>query len=66
MSFKKGDPVIVVAAGPENEGTVGKTGVVVDDGALSGGDISVKGIDHPVTEAIKGFRSYTPSQLRKA
>ncbi|WP_333745127.1 hypothetical protein [Streptomyces ardesiacus] len=66
MSFKKGDPVIVVAAGPENEGTVGKTGVVVDDGALSGGDIAVKGIDGRVTEAIKGYRSYTPNQLRKA
>lgn len=66
MSFRKGDLVIVVAAGPENEGTVGETGVVVDDGALSGGDISVKGIDGKVVEAIKGYRSYTPDQLRKA
>ncbi|MGX1220357.1 hypothetical protein [Streptomyces ambofaciens] len=66
MSFTKGDLVVVVAAGPENAGTVGKTGVVVDDGALSGGDISVKGIDGKVVEAIKGYRSYLPNQLRKA
>ncbi|CAM5393194.1 hypothetical protein STENM36S_06357 [Streptomyces tendae] len=66
MSFKKGDLVVVVAAGPENAGTVGKTGIVVDGGALSGGDVSVKGIDHRVVEAIKGYRSYMPNQLRKA
>ncbi|WP_282084034.1 hypothetical protein [Streptomyces tendae] len=66
MSFKKGDLVVVVAAGPENAGTVGLVGVVVDDGVLSGGDVSVKGIDHRAVEAIKGYRSYMPHQLRKA
>ncbi|MFF3928229.1 hypothetical protein [Streptomyces hirsutus] len=63
-AFKKGDRVIVVAAGPENAGTVGKTGTVVDDGSLSGGDIAVKGIDGRVTEAVKGYRAYAPDQLR--
>jgi hypothetical protein len=66
MSFKKGDLVVVVAAGPENAGTVGKTGIVVDGGALSGGDVSVRGIDAWAVEAIKGYRSYLPNQLRKA
>lgn len=64
--FKKGDRVIVVAAGPENAGTVGKTGTVVDDGALPGGEIAVKGIDGPVKERVLGYRSYTADQLRKA
>ncbi|MEU4051283.1 hypothetical protein AB0F09_19050 [Streptomyces olivaceus] len=66
MSFRKGDLVVVVAAGPENEGTVGKTGIVVDGGALSGGDVSVRSIDSWAVEAIKGYRSYTPDQLRQA
>ncbi len=65
-SFQKGDPVVVVAAGPENAGTVGRTGTVEDDGALSGGDIAVSGIDTRIVEAIKGYRSYTADQLRKA
>lgn len=64
--FKKGDHVIVVAAGPENAGTVGKTGVVFDDGALSGGLIAVKGIDGRIAEAVKGYRGYTADQLRRA
>lgn len=63
--FSKGDQVVVVSAGPENAGTEGSTGTVVDDGSRSGGEIAVKGIDHRVTEAIKGYRSYTADQLRK-
>ncbi|WP_416477005.1 hypothetical protein [Streptomyces sp. LKA04] len=66
MSFKKGDPVIVVAAGPENEGTVGRTGVVFYDESQGDGEIAVKGIDSRAVEAIKGYRSYSPDQLRKA
>lgn len=66
MEFKKGDRVTVVAAGPENAGTVGKTGTVFDDGALSGGLIAVKGIDGRISEAVKGYRGYTSDQLRKA
>lgn len=64
--FRNGDRVIVVAAGPENAGTVGETGTVVDDGTLSGGEITVKGIDGRLAEAVKGYRSYTADQLRKA
>lgn len=63
--FKKGDRVIVVAAGPENAGTVGKTGVVFDDGSKAGGLIAVKGIDGRIAEAVKGYRGYTADQLRK-
>ena len=65
-AFKPGDRVIVVAAGPENAGTVGETGTVVDDGALSGGLIAVKGIDGRLAEAVKGYRGYTADQLRRA
>ncbi|UPZ27673.1 hypothetical protein MUK60_07475 [Streptomyces sp. LRE541] len=65
-TFQNGDSVTVVAAGPENEGTVGRTGTVVDDGSLSGGDIAVKGIDGRITETVKGYRSYTADQLRRA
>ena len=63
--FKKGDRVIVIAEGPENPGTEGRTGTVVDDGSLSGGLIAVKGIDGRVTEAVMGYRGYTADQLRK-
>jgi hypothetical protein len=66
MSFKKGDPVVVVAAGPENAGTVGKSGVVFYDESQADGEIAVKGIDSKVTEAIKGYRTYSPDQLQKA
>ncbi|MGW2048593.1 hypothetical protein ACWCPF_25930 [Streptomyces sp. NPDC001858] len=64
--YSKGDRVTVVAAGPENAGTVGKTGTVVDDGSLSGGLIAVKGIDSRLVEAAMGYRGYTADQLRKA
>lgn len=65
-AYKTGDRVMVVSTGPENAGTEGKTGTVVDDGSLSGGDIAVKGIDGRVAEAIKGYRAYTADQLRRA
>lgn len=64
-SFKKGDRVVVIAAGPENAGTVGRTGFVFYDETEADGEICVKGIDHRVTEAVKGYRTYTPDQLRK-
>lgn len=66
MSFKKGDRVVVTAAGPENAGTVGKAGVV--DSVEPGPDplIAVKGIDGRLAEAVKGYRGYTADQLRKA
>lgn len=64
--FSKGDRVVVVSAGPENAGTEGATGVVVDDGSLSGGEIAVKGIDGRFAEAVKGYRAYTADQLRQA
>lgn len=64
MRFKKGDRVVVVAASPENAGTVGKTGVVFYDEA--DGEIAVKGIDGRLAEAIRGYRAYSPDQLRKA
>ncbi|MGW5173160.1 hypothetical protein ACWERY_02180 [Streptomyces sp. NPDC004082] len=64
--YSKGDRVVIVHAGAENAGTEGKTGIVVDDGSLSGGDIAVKGIDSRITEAVRGYRSYTADQLRKA
>lgn len=54
-AYKAGDRVTVVSAGPENVGTEGRTGTVVDDGSLSGGDI-----------AVKGYRAYAADQLRKA
>jgi hypothetical protein len=63
-TFKAGDKVIVVNPGSENAGTRGKTGTVVDDGALSGGLIAVKGIDGRVAEAIKGYRGYTADQIQ--
>lgn len=65
-SFKKGDRVVVVAAGPENAGTVGKTGTVFYGESEADGEIAVKGIDGKVTEVIKGYRTYAPDQLRRA
>jgi hypothetical protein len=65
-ALKKGDRVTVVAAGPENAGTVGKTGVVFYDESEADGEICVKGIDSRITEAVKGYRTYAPDQLRKA
>jgi hypothetical protein len=62
--FRKGDRVTVVATGPENAGTVGKTGTVFYDEA--DGEVAVKGIDGRITEAVKGYRTYAPNQLRKA
>jgi len=64
-TFNKGDRVVVVSAGSENAGTEGATGVVVDDGSLSGGLIAVKGIDGRLAEAVKGYRAYTADQLRQ-
>ncbi|MFF7329689.1 hypothetical protein [Streptomyces sp. NPDC008150] len=55
----------VVWADPENAGTEGRTGTVVDDGSLSGGLVALKGIDSRLTEAVKGYRSYTADQLEK-
>ncbi|MFF1341108.1 hypothetical protein ACFVYT_24845 [Streptomyces sp. NPDC058290] len=62
--FRMGDKVTVVAASPENAGTEGRTGVVVDDGSKSGGLIAVKGIDNRLTESLKGYRGYTADQLK--
>ena len=64
--FNKGDRVVVVAAGPENAGTVGKTGVVFYDESEANGEITVKGIDGRATEALMGYRTYDPHQLRRA
>jgi ribosomal protein L24 len=64
--FKKGDRVVVVAAGPENAGTVGKTGVVFYEASEANGEITVKGIDGRVKEAALGYRTYDPAQLRLA
>lgn len=67
MQFKKGDRVVVVSAGPENAGTVGKKGVVFYElSDWSEGLVTVKGIDGRVTEAVRGYRSYSPDQLRRA
>ncbi|MFD8771409.1 hypothetical protein [Streptomyces sp. NPDC059916] len=63
--FSVGDTVEIIAAGPENAGTVGQTGTVIDDGSLSGGEIAVKGIDGRLTEKVRGYRAYTADQLRK-
>ncbi len=65
-AFKKGDRVVVIAAGPENAGTVGRTGFVFYDETEADGEICVQRIDGWLTEAIKGFRTYAPDQLRKA
>lgn len=64
--FRKGDQVVVIDGGADNPGTEGKTGVVVDDGSLSGGLIGVKGIDGRLAEAIKGYRGYYAEQLAPA
>lgn len=64
--FKKGDRVVVVVASPENAGTVGQAGVVFYDESEAAGEIAVKGIDGRIAEAVKGYRTYTPDQLRKA
>jgi len=66
MQFRKGEKVTVVAAGPENAGTVGKTGVVFYDGLSVDGEVCVKGIDGRFAEAVKGYRTYAPHQLRRA
>ncbi|MFJ9420722.1 hypothetical protein [Streptomyces sp. NPDC101249] len=65
-TYRKGDRVKVIDGGVENRGTEGKTGEVVIDGTLSGGLISVKGIDGRLAEAVKGYRGYYADQLRKA
>lgn len=64
--FRKGDRVTVVAADPENAGTVGKTGTVFYTEAEGDGQVAVKGIDGRLAEAVKGYRSYWPNQLRRA
>lgn len=64
--FKKGDRVVVVAAGPENAGTVGQSGVVFYDESEAVGEIAVKGVDGRIAEALKGYRTYAPDQLRHA
>lgn len=63
-SFRKDDRVVVVSAGPENAGTEGETGTVFYDEA--DGEVTVKGIDGRIAEAVKGYRTYSPDQLRKA
>lgn len=63
--FKKGDRVVVIDAGPENAGTVGKTGTVFYDETQADGEIAVKGIDSRLAEAVKGYRTYSPDQLQK-
>ena len=62
--FNKGDRVVVVSAGPENAGTEGQTGTVFYTEAEVDGQIAVKGIDGRIAEAVKGYRSYWPHQLR--
>lgn len=66
MQFRKGDKVKVIAADSKNAGTVGKTGVVFYDGLDIDGEVCVKGIDGRFAEAVKGYRTYAPEQLRKA
>ncbi|MFJ6566599.1 hypothetical protein ACIQNU_04215 [Streptomyces sp. NPDC091292] len=63
-TFKPGDRVIVIAADPGNAATVGEFGTVIDDGSTSGGRIAVTGIDCPLLEEIRGYRTYTADQLR--
>lgn len=62
-AFKEGDQVVVVAAGPENAGTVGRSGTVASVEPGPDPLIAVKGIDGRVTEAVKGYRAYTSIQL---
>lgn len=64
--FSNGDRVVVVAAGPENAGTVGRTGVVFYDETEADGEICVKGIDGRIAETVKGYRTYRPEQLWRA
>lgn len=66
MSFRTGEKVTVTDGGNDNPGTEGATGTVHSDGSLSGGLIAVKGIDKPLTEAVKGYRGYTADQLKPA
>ncbi|HEY3479617.1 MAG TPA: hypothetical protein VGL02_12040 [Streptomyces sp.] len=63
-AFRKGDRVAVVAAGPENDGTVGQTGTVFYTEAEADGQIAVKGVDGRIAEAVRGYRTYNPDQLR--
>ncbi|WP_255951575.1 hypothetical protein [Streptomyces odontomachi] len=63
--FKAGDRVVVVDGG-DFPGTEGRTGTVVDDGALSGGLMPVKGIFGRVKEIVLGYPGYYAEQLRKA
>lgn len=65
-AFKEGDRVVVRAAGPENAGTVGRTGTVASVEPGPDPLIAVKGIDGRVAEAVKGYRAYTADQIRKA
>ncbi|MFF2852645.1 hypothetical protein ACFVT5_41090 [Streptomyces sp. NPDC058001] len=64
-TFEKGDRVTVVAADPEYAATIGESGVVLDDGSLSGGLIAVKGIYSRGKELLLGYPAYTADQLRK-
>jgi ribosomal protein L24 len=58
--FSKGDKVTVTTGDAK-----GKTGIVVDDGSKSGGEIAVKGIDGRLKEAVLGYRGYTADDLKK-
>ena len=60
MGFRKGDKVTVMTGDAK-----GRTGIVVDDGSKSGGEIAVKGIDGRLTEANKGYRGYMADELNK-
>lgn len=65
-SFQKGDRVTVVAADRENAGTEGETGTVYYTEDEADGQIAVKGIAGRIAEAVRGYRTYWPHQLRKA
>ena len=65
MQFRKGDKVTVTNPSPENAGTKGKTGVVFYPGPDADGLVTVKGIDGRVTEAVKGYRGFTPDEITR-
>lgn len=66
MQFRKGDKVVVIDGGTDNPGTEGRTGTVFYPGPDDDGQVTVKGIDGRLAEAVKGYRSYAPEQLRRA
>lgn len=65
MEFRKGDRVRVVDGGVQNPGTEGKAGTVFYQESEADGLIAVKGIDGRLAEWAKGYRTYSPEQLRR-